>query len=131
MSETFEIDRGKLEQLIEQEVNEQLQSIGRRRFLQGAIATATAGGIIVGTSGSAGAAPADASGTVYFEQIGDSSNPVSTLYVDQQIVSDTQESATIDDLTVTTSASGAVIDTAQVLVDGSELADSDTIELKT
>jgi hypothetical protein len=86
------------------------EAIGRgisRRALMLA-AAAGASGAALGTLGgrASAASPSNASGTVYFEQIGDSNHPVQELYINQQFVSASQQSLEVDD--VSDNGSGAV-----------------------
>jgi len=78
------------------------EAIGRgisRRAIMLAAAAGVSGAALGTLGGRASAAsPSDASGTVYFEQIGDSSNPVQDLFVSNQIVSDTQTSISTDQI---------------------------------
>jgi len=69
------------------------EAIGRgisRRALMLAAAAGVSGAALGTLGGRASAAsPSNASGTVYFEQIGDSNNPVEEVYINNQIVSQT------------------------------------------
>jgi len=66
------------------------EAIGRgisRRALMLAAAAGVSGAALGTLGGRASAAsPSDASGTVYFEQIGDQSNPVSEFYVQDEFI---------------------------------------------
>jgi len=82
-----------------------------RRALMLAAAAGVSGAAVGGLGGRASAAsPSDASGTVYFEQIGDASNPVQEVHINNQFVQDQQNSISVDD--IGDNGSGAVSFTA-------------------
>jgi hypothetical protein len=91
---TITIDESDLEQLVEQKVQERAAETAeqtgtsRRRVLASLAGIAGAGALGYTGGQRVAADPSDAAGTVYFEQIGDSNNPVSELYVDQEFGAD-------------------------------------------
>jgi hypothetical protein len=91
---TITIDESDLEQLVEQKVQERAAEIAeqtgasRRRVLASLAGIAGAGALGYSGGQRVAADPSDAAGTVYFEQVGDSNNPVSKLYVDQEFAVD-------------------------------------------
>jgi hypothetical protein len=91
---TITIDESDLEQLVEQKVQERAAEIAeqtgmsRRRVLASLAGIAGAGALGYTGGQRVAADPSDAAGTVYFDQVGDSNNPVSELYVDQEFAVD-------------------------------------------
>lgn len=105
MSETIEISEDELEAIVDEKVEQRLEEertqVSRRSVI-GALAGAAGVGALGWGAGSAAADPANASGTVYFDQIGDSNYPVTELHVDKQINYNTDE--TFDNITVNSTA---------------------------
>lgn len=97
------IDESTLNQLIdervEQRLNEQQATPNRRQVLGSLFGIGGAGALGYLGGQKVAAAPADAEGTLYVEQLGDSNNPVSDLYVDQQTTLNDVESFTEVDVT--------------------------------
>lgn len=98
---------------LEQQLNQQpAQPKSSRRTFLGALA-GMAGAGAMGAYGmdQAAADPSDASGTVYFEQIGDQDNPVSEMYVDTETTYTQNEE--FDSITVNNSADLAAVSTGR------------------
>lgn len=106
---TITIDESELEQLVEQKVQERIDAAAaesgqsRRSVLSSLAGLAGIGamGYFGGRRVAAGD-PADASGTVFFEQIGNSNHPVQELHVENEVVTSTT-SVTVEDADITNS----------------------------
>ena len=94
MSEQITVDEDELETMIDErveaQVKEQQKKISRRKVLTAAAGAAGVGAMGFGV-GTASADPSDASGTVYFEQIGSSQHPVQDFYVQDQFITENQD----------------------------------------
>lgn len=93
-----------VEQKVQAEVERRLQNNERGRSRRSVLASlagiAGAGALGVYGGQRAAADPSQASGTVYFEQIGDADNPVQDLYVQNQTNYSETENITAEDIVV-------------------------------
>ena len=92
MSDTITINRNELDEIVEKKVKQQLTEKQRqlsRRSVLGAMAGVAGAGALGFGVGSATADPSEATGTVYFEQIGSETYPVQAFFVENEYNVDT------------------------------------------